>query len=517
MESIHQKGESLIGASSVPNTTIPLDTFAGRVHVEWDPQAEVTPFGQMPFFIDFLKTAELFQPWVDDCPLMYTSPNAPSKVDVLGTLFLSILSGHHRYAHITTIRSDSVNPQLLGMEKVVSEDSARRAFQKTEEEDCVKWLQTHLRRGYEPLLYEPWILDVDTTVKPLYGKQEGSVVGYNPQKWGRPSHAYHSYGIANLRLILDVEVQPGNQTASSFARPRLWSFLDGLPKEAWPVFLRGDCDWGNENMMAEAERRGLSYLCKLKQSKNVKRLLEEVWSRQDWVPAGQDWEGINDTLQLQGWTRARRVVVLRRETRGEIVLTNPPAKESSAEGVQMEFAFVETMEPAKRYEYAVLVTSLLDEILTVAQHYRDRGDAENVFDELKNQWGWSGYMTQDLKRCQIMARMIALVYNWWSLFVRLAIPEKHMEAITSRPLLLNGIAKQTRHSGQTTITVTSIHGNAQNLQQIFHSLTEFLLGVKRNAEQLDWDERWRRILSRALRFFLGGRLLDKPKSLPATS
>jgi hypothetical protein len=36
---------------------------------------------------------------------------------------------------------------------------------------------------------------------------------------------------------------------------------------------------------------------------------------------------------------------------------------------------------------------------------------------------------------------IALVYNWWSLFTRLAIPEKHAEAITSRPLLLNAVGK----------------------------------------------------------------------------
>ena len=59
----------------------------------------------------------------------------------------------------------------------------------------------------------------------------------------------------------------------------------------------------------------------------------------------------------------------------------------------------------------------------MGQHYRDRSDAENNFDELKNQWGWSGFTTHDLKRCQIMARTIALVYNWWSLFTRLAIPE----------------------------------------------------------------------------------------------
>jgi hypothetical protein len=60
-----------------------------------------------------------------------------------------------------------------------------------------------------------------------------------------------------------------------------------------------------------------------------------------------------------------------------------------------------------------------------AQHYRDRADSENNFDELKNQWGWGGYTTKDLKRCRLISRMVALVYNWWSLFVRLANPNKH--------------------------------------------------------------------------------------------
>jgi hypothetical protein len=42
-------------------------------------------------------------------------------------------------------------------------------------------------------LKTPWILDIDTTIKPLYGKQEGAEVGYNPHKPGRPSHALDTY------------------------------------------------------------------------------------------------------------------------------------------------------------------------------------------------------------------------------------------------------------------------------------------------------------------------------------
>ncbi len=65
----------------------------------------------------------MFNDWVAACPLDYRSPNAPAVRDVLGALLLSLLAGHRRYAHISSIRGDGVNPELLGMSKVVSEDS----------------------------------------------------------------------------------------------------------------------------------------------------------------------------------------------------------------------------------------------------------------------------------------------------------------------------------------------------------------------------------------------------------
>jgi hypothetical protein len=86
--------------------------------------------GQLPFFIQPLKREGHFDPWINDYPLTYFSNNAHQKADILGSLFLSILSGHKRYAHITTLISDSVDPALLGINKVISEISARRAVKK---------------------------------------------------------------------------------------------------------------------------------------------------------------------------------------------------------------------------------------------------------------------------------------------------------------------------------------------------------------------------------------------------
>ena len=165
------------------------------------------------------------------------------------------------------------------------------------------------------------------------------------------------------------------------------------------------------------------------------------------------------------------------------------------------------------YEYAVLVTNLEDEIFTLAQHYRDRGDAENNFDELKNQWGWAGFTTHDRKRCQVMARITALIYNWWTVFMRLGIPDKHAEAITSRPLALHGVARRTRHSNQTTIEVTSTHSKALVIADALTKVSGFLKRIKATAEQLSQAARWRLILSAAFQQFLGGRVIGSTGQL----
>jgi hypothetical protein len=42
--------------------------------------------------------------------------------------------------------------------------------------------------------------------------------------------------------------------------------------------------------------------------------------------------------------------------------------------------------------------------------------------------------------------------------VRLADPDRHREVITSRPLLLQAIGRQTSQAGRATVTITSSHG-----------------------------------------------------------
>jgi hypothetical protein len=489
-----------------PVGPVVADTFAGRIHVEWDGSATVTPLGQLPFFIEYLKQAGLFDGWVAGCPMHFTSPNAPSKRDVLGTVLLSVLAGHRRYAHITTSRCDLVNPPLLGMKKVVSEDAVRRGLDKIEEEAGFSWQQEHLDYCTRPLLSEPWILDADTTVKPLYGHQEGAVVSYNPHKPGRPSHSFHSYILANLRLVLAVEVHAGNAHTSKHAAPGLWKLLDSLAPHEKPAVLRGDANWGNEPIMQEAEQRHQPYLFKLRLTKGVKRAIERAMSQQDWQDAGACWQGKDGELRLIGWGRQRRIVILRRRIERSLVV------ERNSAG-QLSLGFAEIDGGREVWEYAVLVTSLASEVLTIGQLYRDRADCENTFDELKNHWGWAGFTTRDLKRCRLMACSVALIFNWWNLFVRLADPYHHREAITSRPLLLHAIGRQTTHAGRTTVTITSVHGEHYRARWALTRIADFFAQLRKTAEQLTAIECWYRILSHALIKYLRGRQLRPPPLL----
>jgi len=514
-KNLHPKGESKKSKEISPKTQTTVETYAGRLHVEWDPNAAITPLGQLPFFIEFLKTSNLFDDLVASCPLEFTSNNASSVRDILGSMMLSVLSGHTRYCHVTALRGESVNAELLGMKKIVSEDVVRRALLTLDESQGTEWLEQNLKKCYEPLLTIPWVLDLDATVKPLYGKQEGAEIGYNPMKPGRPSHVYHSYFIANIRFALGVDVQNGKSITGFYSATHLWNLLDALPKKQWPQFIRGDISYGTEKIMREAEVREADYLFKLKCTRKVKALIKHNMEKKtSWRNVGHGYEGVEDRIQLQGWTQSRRVIIMRRKIRNKAVGVLQE-QASSNQSKQLAFHFAEINNTLFVYEYAVLVTSLDDDIFTLAQHYRDRGDSENNFDELKNQWGWCGYTTQDLKRCKIIGKFIALIYDWWNIFTRLVDPNHHREAITSRPSLLNATGKLTGHGRQKVLTITSTHAKTQKIAKTLTAISRFFKSLQQTAEQLTSDMLLKCIIETAFRKFFGNWNKSPPNTLPA--
>jgi hypothetical protein len=142
----------------------------------------------------------------------------------------------------------------------------------------------------------------------------------------------------------------------------------------------------------------------------------------------------------------------------------------------------------------VLVCNAAYPLESVGQLYRDRADCRifqvSGFDEIKNPWGWGGYSTQYLERCALSARAVALVYNWWSWYVRLAHPKSRLEAVTSRPKLLAAVGRLTQHAGQTRILLTVTHEAVGQIKRLIANVRAGLSHIRAVAPQLDKSQRW---------------------------
>ncbi len=134
-----------------------------RYEVEWDAEAKVTPMESLVFFAQYLQSAGLMDWLCQGTPLAYTSNNAPKERDVLGTILLSVLNGQTRYAHINALRGDRVGAELLGVSKVVSEDSVRRALRRGTLEQWDSLLTSRVAWSMNLLYWLPTMIRSDLT------------------------------------------------------------------------------------------------------------------------------------------------------------------------------------------------------------------------------------------------------------------------------------------------------------------------------------------------------------------
>jgi hypothetical protein len=110
-----------------------VQTVGGRVEVCWAIESAAKPWEQLAYFIEFLTLARLWSSWQESYPLTYISPECGPP----GRTFW--VPGCCRYLPVTGVttksRCDGVNPALLGMNKIISEDALRGALKRIQEEE----------------------------------------------------------------------------------------------------------------------------------------------------------------------------------------------------------------------------------------------------------------------------------------------------------------------------------------------------------------------------------------------
>jgi len=224
--------------------------------------------------------------------------------------------------------------------------------------------------------------------------------------------------VAGTRLCPAYRFRSGNTVSASQWREAMGDAQRWLgERKVW--LNRGDLGFGHEAIMQWHEQAAdrPRFLFKLKLTAGVRAGLHAV-AESDWQgPASVGaWQVAEGRLHLHGWSTERRVIFTR-QLQGEI-----PSEKSG------EFW------SRNKHEFAVYVTNLPEGYngWQVQQLYRERADAENVFDELKNQWGFSGFCAKSRAVSELAERLLLVVYNLWVLFVRFIVPHKHTEAKRGR-------------------------------------------------------------------------------------
>src|SRR4029077_20337574 len=115
-----------------------------------------------------------------------------------------------------------------------------------------------------------------------------------------------------------------------------------------------------------------------------------------WQPSGEGLEPLEASLTLSGWERGGTGGVGR-----EAADLAPVGEQARRRRDHLAGALPGAEQWPRKIapwsgRVAVLVTTLDPMAFpaeTNARLYRERADAENIYDELKNQWGWNGFTT----------------------------------------------------------------------------------------------------------------------------
>ncbi len=317
--------------------------------------------------------------------------NADYQVaDVVVMLVLGVLTGVWHMSHMTILRTDQVIRSLFNWKQFPDDSTLGRIFKLFSHSSCCKLseVEDKVRRK---VWKKKWVgrvtLDFDSSVRGVFGSQEGAEAGYNPNKKGQKSYHPLFCFIAETRECLHNWFRPGNTYSGNGIAEFSKECFDRLPKGIWKVFVRCDSAFFNGAFPDFLESWSSLYLIKVKM-KNLTGLL----SVQKWKKARNNpgFEVTEFEYQCAGWTKPRRFVAVRKLV--EVI----------TEGVLF---------PEYKYDYFCYVTN--DNLTAWKAHkkYGKRATSENQIEWCKNQMAAGTILTQDFWANSAIFQACMLAYN----------------------------------------------------------------------------------------------------------
>lgn len=242
--------------------------------------------------------------------------------------------------------------------------------------------------------------DFDSTVRTLYGNQEGVSKGYNPIHPGKKSYHPLVCTEAHLRDCVEGELRYGDVHTAAGAVPMLKRMRAMVPAGTQEMRVRADAGFYGHEFIEELAENRMKFAV-------VARLTGPLKLR---VP-GLRYQKVNATestaefrYQPHGWKQPCRFVTLR---------------EKLTEHRQEQLSLF-TMD---RYAYHVIVTNLPLTPWGVFSFYQPRAGLERIIRILKDDYPFAKAPTHSFAANTLYAELSLLAYNIIIWFKRLCLPE----------------------------------------------------------------------------------------------
>ena len=411
----------------------------------------LTHYGGIFFFHEFTRVLQLRDFLARH--LRYGRPRYDySLSQMLLALAYPILLGLDRLETASFLRTHGTFQYLTGLPSYPDPQSLRRfllqappEFREQRHRLNDRLLQRFI---HQPERRSRLILDLDSTVVTVFGRQEGAAVGYNPRYRGKRSYDPLLCLEANSAFLWDTELRPGNAGTWAGSVELLASCFLSVPSDMRELRVRADAGFGFDPVLTVLEERAAGYAVVARMTASLKRVLGPLRYQR----LNARWEVAECAPHPSDWKQARRCIVARRR----IEETEPEP----------------TLFTLERYLYRAWISNLPLSAAGVWHFYEGRAGMEPRIRELREDCALRRIPTRVFAANALYLEVIRLAYNLVTAFQRTCLPDpwQNFTLTRLRHMLFWLPGELTRPQNRPTLRLAQIPAIQDLTENILHQV-----------------------------------------------
>src|SRR5713101_9172727 len=362
----------------------------------------LTHYGGILFFNEFTRVLQ-FRRFLSR-HLLYPRRNQRYTLSqMIMALVYPVILGLDRLETASFLRSNGTFQYLTGLQSYPDPQSLRRFLLQAAPEfrEQLHRLNDQLLRQFIhlPDHRSRLILDLDSTVVTVFGRQEGAAVGYNPRYRGKRSYDPLLCLEANSSFLWDVELRRGDAGTWAGSVELLACCFHSSPSDIREVRVRADAGFGYGPVLDMLEAHPAQYAVVARMTPSLKCALGGL----RYARLNPRWEIAEFDHHPSDWSQARRCIVARKL----IEETDPEP----------------TLFTLERYAYRAWHTNLPLTPAGVWHFYDGRAGMEPRIRELREDYALRKIPTRAFAANALYLEVVRLAYNLVTAFQRTCLPE----------------------------------------------------------------------------------------------